>query len=255
MMDKAKIAILTGASSGLGREFALRIRDAFPQITEIWLVARRADRLEELSERIGFGARTICADLSCEEGLSRLRNLLEAETPEVMLLINNAGCGYLGALETANSVEQETMIRVNILALTLVTKMALSYMPNGARILNVSSIASFVPTANMAVYSSTKAYVSSFGRALGEELRPRNIRVTAVCPGPMATEFVKVGRIEGKSKAFQVLPYCDAGIVARNALIACAKGKPIYTPRAFYKLYRALSKLLPTRWLLRFTRT
>lgn len=250
-----RIAILTGASSGLGDEFARRISGSFPKIEEIWLVARRADRLEALAARLNASSRVICADLTCADGLSALAGLLKSEAPSVELLINNAGCGYLGAFAQTNPEEQETMIRVNILALTMVTRMALPYMPDGARILNVSSIASFVPNANMAVYSSTKAYVTSFSRALEMELRGRKIGVTALCPGPMATEFVKVGRIEGKSKAFQILPYCDAGKVALHALEACAKGKPVYTPRAFYKVYRVVSRLLPTRWLMHIAKT
>lgn len=249
-----QIAILTGASSGLGREFALRIRRYFPQIGQIWLVARRADRLEALCAEIG-SARAVCADLTSEEGLARLSTLLEEEKPSVGLLINNAGCGYLGAFAQSIAWEQETMVRLNTLALTSVTRMVLPYMPESARMLHISSIASFVPNANMAVYSATKAYVHFFSRALDYELRGRRIRSTAVCPGPMATEFLSIGRIEGNSKTFRMLPYCQAPRVAEGALAAARRGRPVYTPRLFYKFYRVLAHLLPRKLLMPLAKT
>ena len=248
------IALLTGASSGLGREFALRIRARFPEIEEIWLVARREERLEALAKEIGCG-RSVAADLTSEEGLRALASLLDAEKPRVGLLINCAGCGYLGAFDSSAPEEQERMVRLNCLALTSVTRMALPYMPRGARIVDISSIASFVPNANMAVYSATKAYVQAFSRALGVELKGRGIAVTAVCPGPMDTEFLRVGRIAGHSKTFQTLPYCDAARVAEGSLRAAARGRSVWTPRAFYKFYRVVAHLLPKSWLMPLAKT
>ncbi|MBQ2696057.1 MAG: SDR family NAD(P)-dependent oxidoreductase, partial [Clostridia bacterium] len=112
-------------------------------------------------------------------------------------------------------------------------------------IVNISSIASFCPNARMTVYSSTKAYVSSFTRGLAEEVRPAGISVTAVCPGPMSTEFLAVGNITGNSKMFATLPYDVPKKVAYGALKAAKKGRVFYTPHPFFKCYRILAKLLP----------
>lgn len=249
-----KTAILTGASSGLGREFALRIRKAFPDIEEILLVARRAGRLEELAARIG-GCRAVCAGLTKAEDIAALAAGLEEEHAEVRLLINCAGCGYLGAFADSEPAEQENMIRLNVLALTQVTRAVLPYMRRGARIINISSIASFVPNAYMTVYSATKAYVQSFSRALRYELKEKGIGVTAVCPGPMETEFLSIGRISGRSKTFDRLPYCKPAKVAAHALRSAKRGRSVYTPKLFYKFYHVIAHILPKAWLLPAART
>ena len=249
-----RIALLTGASSGLGREIALRVLARFPEVEEIWLVARRAERLEALAGELG-NARAVSADITGERGLGALSALIAKERPEIALLVNNAGCGFLGAFDKSVPAEQERMVALNCLALTSVTRLALPYMPAGARILNIASIAAFVPNANMAVYSATKSYVLAFSRALGLELKPRGIAVTAVCPGPMDTEFLRVGRIAGNSKTFRSLPYCDSARVAEGALRAAARGRSVWTPRAFYKFYRVVAHVLPKAWLMPLAKT
>ena len=120
---------------------------------------------------------------------------------------------------------------------------------------NISSIASFVPNARMSVYSASKAYVSFFSRGLYEELRPRKIAVTAVCPGPMETEFLSVGRITGNSKTFDRLPYCNPKKVVHGSLVASKKGQAVHTPRGFYKFYRVLSGLVPHAILVHAAKT
>jgi len=133
--------------------------------------------------------------------------------------------------------------------------LVLPYMPNGSRIINMSSIASFVPNPRMTIYSATKSFVSAFSRGLHEELKPRKISVTAICSGPMDTEFIRLGRIKGQSKTFDVLPYCDPKKVVRNGLLAAKRGQAVYTPRAFYKLYRVLSGLIPHALLIHAAKT
>ena len=147
------------------------------------------------------------------------------------------------------------MVDLNIRALTAVTRLVLPYMAQGGRIINISSIASFVPNARMSVYSASKAYVSFLSRGLYEELKPRGISVTAVCPGPMATEFLSVGRISGNSKTFDRLPYCDPVKVVRGALRASKARRAVYTPRGFYKFYRVLSGLVPHAILVHAAKT
>ena len=252
-----KIAILTGASSGLGREFALRIREKFPEIEQVWLVARRADRLEELASLLAddrCSARVLPMDL-CGDFEAEYAALLEREKPRVALLINNAGCGYLDTFELADPGKLRRMTDLNVTALTLFTRLTLPYMGWGARIINIASIASFVPNPRMAVYSSTKAYVASLSRALREELRGRGVVVTCVCPGPMDTEFLDVGGVRGNSHKFELLPYCNPGFVAKGALNASLNRHAVYTPRLFYKLYRGVAKVLPQALLVKFTET
>lgn len=118
-------------------------------------------------------------------------------------------------------------------------------MSEGSAILNVSSIASFCPNARMTVYSSTKAYVTSFSRGLAYELKARKINVCVVCPGPMDTAFLTRGDIKGKSKTFDTLPYCKVDKTAKGALKAVKNGKSVYTPTLFFKFYRFLAKILP----------
>ena len=158
----------------------------------------------------------------------------------------------MGETETA---VQTRMVDLNVRAMTAVTNLVIPYMPAGGRILNTSSIAAFCPTPLMTVYGASKAYVSSFTVGLNEELRRKDITVTAVCPGPMKTEFLDVGSITGRSPAFEYLPYCDQVRVAAGALRAAKAGRTIYTPKLFYKFYRLLAKVTPVKLMVKFTKT
>ena len=251
-----KTAIITGASSGLGRELARQIEDVFPDIELYWLIARREDRLESLAISLP-GRHTECLALDLCDPMSfiALRDRLAKEKPEVALLVTCAGCGYLGRVGEMDAAVQTRMVDLNVRALTAVTGMVLPYMGPGGRILNVSSIAAFCPNPRMTVYSSTKAYVSHFTVGLAEELRKRRISVTAVCPGPMKTEFLRVGGIEGNSRMFEMLPYCGQVQVAAGALRAARAGRTVYTPRLFYKFYRVLAKVTPSQLLVKLVKT
>ena len=251
-----KTAIITGASSGLGRELVRQIEDVFPDIESYWLIARRADRLEDLARSLtGRTVACLALDLCDPMSFVTLREKLSAEQPEISLLVNCAGCGVLGRLGETDTAAQTRVVDLNIRALTAVTNMALPYMAEGSRILNVSSIASFCPNPRMTVYSASKAYVSAYTVGAAEELRPRGVTATAVCPGPMATEFLEVGNIAGNSRMFEMLPYCDQVRVAAGALRAAREGRTIYTPRLFYKFYRLLAKVTPVKLMVRFTKT
>lgn len=251
-----KTAIITGASSGLGREFVRQIGDVFPEVECYWLIARRADRLEELAETLEDKT-VVCLPLDLCDAMSfmALQQKLAEEQPEVTLLVNNAGCGYLGRIGEMDTASQTRMVDLNMRALTAVTNMTVPYMAPGSRILNVSSIAAFCPNPRMTVYSSTKAYVSAFTIGAAEELRPKGITATAVCPGPMQTEFLDLGGITGNSKMFETLPYCDQVRVAGGALRAAREGRTVYTPKLFYKFYRVLAKVTPVKLMVKFTKT
>ena len=251
-----KTAIITGASAGLGQEIVRQLGDVFPEIECYWLIARRADRLESLAISLP-GKNTVCLPLDLCDPMSfvRLQEKLTAEQPEVCLLVNNAGCGYLGRIGEVDTASQTRMVDLNLRALTAVTNITVPHIPRGGRILNVSSIASFCPNPRMTVYSASKAYVSAYTVGAAEELRSKGITVTAVCPGPMATEFLEVGNIAGNSRMFERLPYCDQVRVAAGALRAAREGRTIYTPRLFYKFYRLLAKVTPVKLVVKFAKT
>lgn len=244
------IAIITGASSGIGVEFYKEMQKE--QLDEIWVIARRKDRLDELCEQYGkIKSRVIPMDITVPENMVLLDTLLKESGASIKFLFNNAGFGTVGNLDESDYATQGAMVSLNVKALTEITTISLRYMDKGSHIINTCSIASFVPNARMTVYSSTKAYVLSFTRALRYELRKRKITVTAICPGPMDTEFLAVAGIEkGVSKTFDTLPRCNVAKTARKGIKAAKKGRCVYTPKFFYKFYRVLSKMLPNSWLM-----
>lgn len=251
-----KIALITGASKGLGEALTIAAANAMPELEELWLISRSIVISEALSAACGGKKlRAICLDLCDPASFGALREQLGESALEIRLLINNAGCGYLGEVTDNEIYQIANMTDLNIRALSLVTNAALHYMHDGAHILNISSIASFCPNPRMAVYSASKAYVSSFSRSLHEELRTQGISVTAVCPGPMDTAFLTSGGIKGNSKTFDVLPYCEPQKVAVGAIRAALHGRAVYTPGGFYKLYRVLAKILPQAWMIKLTKT
>lgn len=249
------IAILTGASSGLGVEFLKELQGK--ELDEIWVIARREATLREICEKYSkIKYRVLPFDLTSPVAIEKLSALLDEEKPSVKYLINNAGFGVIGDLIDADYQKMGDMVALNAKALTEVTAIVLKHMKSGSEIINVCSIASFVPNARMSVYSATKAYVMSFSRALRYELKKKKINVLALCPGPMKTEFLGVAGIEkGVSKTFDTLPYCSPAKAAKGALKASKKGRAVYTPRAFYKFYRVLAKLLPHSWLMGAAKT
>lgn len=241
-----KIAVITGASSGLGEEYALKIDKMRNEIDEIWLIARREERLLALAKKLNKKTRTLTLDITKEKSIEEYKNLLTESGGEVKILINNAGCGKLGDFDSMPSADSRIMVSLNCEALTVTTSVTLPFMKAGGEILNSCSIASFAPNSRMAVYSSTKAYVMSFSRALRNELKPKKINVLAVCPGPMDTEFLGIAGIEkGTSRTFDTLPRVNPSVMAEKSLIASKKAKAVYTNRIFYKFYRILAKVLP----------
>jgi len=245
------IAVITGASSGLGEEYALEVDKNRPDIDEIWLIARRENKLCELSKKLSKPSKILSLDLTDNMQLDKYTStLLEAKT-NVKLLINNAGYGKIGNIDEISPQDNGGMIRLNCEAMTVFTAITLPFMKEKSEIINICSIASFVPNSRMAVYSSTKAYVMSFSRAIRRELKPRKINCLAVCPGPMDTEFLSVAGIKkGTSHTFDTLPRVNPTAVARKSLNASKKGKSVYTNRLLYKFYRVLAKILPHSFMM-----
>ena len=241
-----KIAVITGASSGLGREYALETAKSRDNIDEIWLIARREDKLKETAKDIKKPVRILSLDITDGGAQSRYKELLNEQKPEVALLINNAGFGRLGDFDKIGAETGGGMVRLNCEALTVMTSVTLPFMTAGGEIINTCSIAAFAPNTRMAVYCSTKAYVLSLSKALRSELKGRKINVLAVCPGPMDTEFLPVAGIApGSSHTFDTLPRVKPAVMAQKSLALSAKKKGVYTNLLFYKFYRVIAKILP----------
>lgn len=251
-----KIAIITGTSSGLGSEFAVAVDRTRTDIDEIWLIARRREKLEELAEKLTKKSRVLSLDITSDDDLKSLEKTISEEKPEIALLINNAGFGRLGEFKDLTAEDSRAMLRLNCEAVTVLTRLCLPFMPQNSEIINSCSIASFAPNARMAVYSSTKAYILSLSRALRLELKSQKINVLAVCPGPMDTEFLPVAGIaKGTSFTFDTLPRVKPKIMAEKSLKASKKGRGVYTNRIFYKFYRLLAKILPHSIVMRLCQT
>ena len=184
------VIIITGASSGLGREFALQMDNYFSNIDQFWLIGRNQKRLNEVAQALQFHAAMILdMDVTDEEALDELEQELKNRNAKVRMLINCAGYGIMGDFAHQDRNEVLGMIKVNCEALTDLTQRLIPYMSKGSRIIQLASSAAFLPQPDFAVYAATKSYVLSFSRALGEELRKREIYVTSVCPGPVNTNF------------------------------------------------------------------
>ena len=250
------IAVITGASSGIGFEYAKAVYETRTDLDEIWVIARRADRLQMLQDELGSTVIPLPFDITDPQFTDSYTNLLKEKNATVKLLINNAGFGKLGNFDELSLSDNTGMVRLNCEALTAVTSATLPFMNESSEIINTSSIASFAPNTRMAVYSSTKAYVTSFSRALKAELKPRKINVLAVCPGPMSTEFMAVANIDkGSSKTFDTLPRVNPRTMALKSLKASHSGRAVYTNRLFFKFYRLLAKILPHSLVMKFCGT
>ncbi len=247
-------ALVTGASSGLGSEFA---RQLAPHASRIVLVARRNDRLEELASTLRhlhppLDIRVFATDLACHDRRSALVDWLASEQIHVDFLVNNAGLGDHGEFASGDWNRIQAMLDVNIHALTHLTHALVDRMlVNGrAAILNVSSVAGFFPIPHMAVYAATKAYVTSFSEALGIELRPRGITVTALCPGPVPTEFFETASragAEDKEHHFRPPPAftVSAAEAVKAGLLAVAQDRRRVVPNPLLALATAVALALP----------
>ena len=183
-----KIAVITGASSGMGKDF-VRMIDKIEDCEEIWVIARRVEKLAEIESETGKKILPIELDLSEEVSFELYKKMLEEKAPEVCALVNAAGFGKFGKFEDIPLDEQMNMIDLNCKALMAVTHITLPYMPEGSRVYQLGSLSSFQPVPYIATYGATKAFVLSFSRALNKELEKRKIRMIAVCPGWVRTEF------------------------------------------------------------------
>ncbi|MBR6959138.1 MAG: SDR family NAD(P)-dependent oxidoreductase [Clostridiales bacterium] len=246
-------AIVTGASSGIGRELVIYL-DSISAADELWITGRNGQALSDLRDSIKTKAVIIEADISSDEGIEILRRKIEDEAPSIKLLANCAGIGYRYKVEDQSDSELKDTIDVNCTALTRVCRMCLPYLRDGAGIINIASSAGFIPQPGFAVYAASKSYVISFSRALHYELKARHVRVTAVCPGPVRTSFQKRAT-RGAGDEFTGMRahiVKDPADIAAGAVKANGRGHRTYVPGISQKLLHLISKIIPQNWIIRW---
>jgi len=251
-------ALVTGASAGLGEEFALQL--AAQGVTHLVLTARRADRLESVKARLlqvysGVQIDTLSVDLSDPAAVTGLTADMESAGFWPSILINNAGFGDLGTFETSDPAKIDSMLAVNITALTRLTRWALPGMlqAKAGWICNVGSTAGLIPLPSFAVYAATKAYVNSFSEALRIELHGSGVFVTALCPGPVETEFGEVASRANSKRQFAAPAFLSVhkADVVQQTLAAMARGRGRVIPGWSVRLPMLLAESTP-RFILRF---
>lgn len=221
------IAVITGASSGLGKEFTIQIAQK-KEYDEIWIIARRTDKLEELAKEINSQynfdvVRPVTLDIAGKTGVEKFKQLLDEEHKkltsiesgvQIGLLVNNAGFGTYGPFEETSINRQMDMVDLNCTSVTGVCGVVLPYLKKGSIIINTASLAAFMPLGNFAVYAATKAYVLNFSVALAAELKDKGIKVCALCPGSVSTEFANVAsngarkEVKGGHDPVKVVRHC-----------------------------------------------
>lgn len=245
-----RIAIITGASSGMGREAVVQIADRFSGIDEIWMIARRKERLDELVGHVPTKLRCFGLDLTKPEDLNVLESALKEERPDVKFLINSAGFGKIAYVGELNLGAETGMVRLNCEALCAVTHLVLPYLSNNSRIIQFASSAAFLPQPKFAIYAATKSFVLSYSRALRAELKGRGIYVTTVCPGPVKTEFFDIAETTGEVPLYKKIVMADPRKVVKLALRDSMMGKSISIYGFLMKAFYVLSKVVPHEWLL-----
>lgn len=251
------IAVVTGASSGLGREYVRQIAANPRDLQEIWIIARRRDRLEELRDQVsqrapGLPVRVLDLDLTRSDHLDALEDQLDRQQAQVRLLVNAAGFGKAGNYAQVGRRDAAAMIDLNCRAAVEVTQICLPFMGPGSRILEICSTSAFQPFPYLNVYAATKAFLYRYSRGLRVELFPRHIRVTAVCPYWIRdTEFISIARTTDRTRAIRHFPLSSTSAnVVRRSLLDSALGLPVSTPGPVCTLHRIVAKFIPSELMM-----
>ncbi len=242
------IAVITGASSGMGKEFVLRL-DKEREYDEIWVIARRKERLEELQKQVRSKIVPISLDLTKKESIEEYATILNEQKPNVITLVNASGFGRFGSFEGLKLEEQLEMIDLNAKALVSITHKTLPYMKKGAEIYQLDSLSSFQPLPYLNVYAATKAFVLSYSRSLGVELKPKGIKVLAVCPGWVKTEFFDRAKTDDTLTYFYKTFSADQ--IINKAIKDMKKGKDVSVYGLSTKCLVLLAKILPHKLVMK----
>ena len=231
----------------MGRDF---VRELFKEKTldEIWIIARRKERLSAMVEKSGGRLRAFALDLTEMSSFEMLEKIFAKEKPQIQYLVNAAGAGRMGRIDEIPYKDHGFVLDINVRALTCISRICLPYMRKGSRIIQLCSGSAFLPQPEFASYAASKAYVLSFSRALRQEVRKKGISVTAVCPGPVNTEFFEAAGsvIAPAKKRFLV----ESEDVVRKALKDAKAGKELSVYGTSMKLVHLAGKILPTRVVL-----
>lgn len=244
------IAIVTGASSGMGKEFVLQL-GGFVTVDEIWVIARRESALESLKTLISTPVRPIPLDLCKEESYTAFSSLLEQEKPNVKLLVNAAGFGKFGRFENISLEDEYRMVDLNAKALLAITRITLPYMERGSHILQLDSLSAFQPVPYITTYGATKAFVLSYCRAMNRELKDKGIRMMSMNPGWVKTEFFSHAFQTNQSEVQYFDRLYEAKDVVATGLKDLYKTKKDMSIHGFpVKFQVFLVKLVPHRFVM-----
>ena len=239
------IAVVTGASSGMGRQFVLQL-GKYVTVDEIWVIARRSQALEALQKEVSVPVRPIVLDLCKEESFSDFSRLLEQASPNIRLLVNAAGFGKFGSFSRVPLEDDLRMIDLNCKALVAMTRICLPYMASGSHILQLDSLSAFQPVPYITTYGATKAFVLSYSLALNAELKSRGIRVMAMNPGWVKTEFFNHAFRTNQSEVQYFDRLYEAGDVVATGLKDLYKTRKEVSIHGFpVRMQVRMVKLLP----------
>lgn len=242
-----KIAVITGASSGLGREFAKQI-EAFGTCDELWIVARREDRLVALADTLSTKCRVLPFDLTDPCSVDEIAAAVKTSGATVEYLVNAAGFGKFGDYSEVSRGDVRGMIDLNARALADVTIALIPFMKRGSHIIEIASISAYLPLENLSVYAASKSFVLSYSYALRTELKKSGITVTAVAPGWIDTEFATVAHNGGGVNGPRDLkPITTPDKVVKKAVRDALKNKPVSILGGTWKCMHVISKILPRR--------
>lgn len=242
-----KVAVITGATSGMGRRMAIELNDQIPNIQEFWLFGRRMERLSELEKMLSKPCRLFREDLLSDDFLSAYEKTLSKEKPEIVFLVNAAGFGKIGKVRELSLSDQLSMVDLNIRVLTGICRLSIPYMAAHSRIINFASAAAFLAQPSFAVYAASKSYVLSFSRSLNEELLSTGCYITAVCPGPVKTEFFDIAETTGKIPFYKYLFMADPEKVCHKALVDSITKSDISVYGIGMKVFMVFAKLMPAK--------
>ena len=244
------VAIITGASGGIGSEFARQI-SRLDGIDELWLIARNTDKMHSLGRELGLKTRVIGADLTTGEGIDAVRSALCEAKPKVRFLVNASGFGNYGAFDEISEDEVVRMIDLNVKALVLITHMTVPYMERGGRIIELGSGSCFTPLPYFNIYSSSKVFVLHYTKSLNYELKKYGVRATCFCPGWVDTDFLGKSLANGNTHPKSMKPLLKCEDVVRRCVKASVKGRAMCVTNWYTKLQHVMFKLLPDRLLTR----
>ncbi|MGL4773689.1 MAG: SDR family NAD(P)-dependent oxidoreductase [Clostridium sp.] len=243
--DLKKIAIVTGASGGIGKEFTKLLINE--EVDEVWAIARNEGKLLELRKELGNKIIPISKDLTKKEDVLSLGEMIKDEGVVVSYLINNAGLARMGSYDDFSIEEIEDTINLNCTVLTVLCRLCIPYMKEGSRILNISSASSFQPLPYLSLYGATKVFEKSYSRALNVELKKSGITVTAVCPSWVDTELL-LKEVNGKKVDFPGI--VSAERVAIKGLRDAKRGKDLSVCTLYVKYLHVLGKLMPEKFVM-----